>query len=109
MSDYNPNDPLNRRYNNAYDKYGNAQFEPADAGKGPYVLLGILVLIGLVGGLLYFNGTPKDSQQAQMPDRTMGAPATPGPKAVPRTVPDTPKAAEPSQASPSDNNAPIKQ
>ena len=59
--------------------------------------------------LLSFNGTPKDNQQALMPDRTMGAPATPGPKAVPRTVPDTPKAAEPSQASPSDTNAPIKQ
>src|SRR5215813_2747651 len=63
MSDYIPKDPLgpnsggptNDRY--GYERYGNTRFEPADdAGKGPYILLGLLVAIGLIGGLLYFNG-----------------------------------------------------
>ncbi len=75
MSDYNPN---------SYDRYGNPGpgFEPPDpGGKGPYVLLAILVLIGLVGGLLYFNGTPKggNNEQAQAPRAVPTAPATPGP------------------------------
>jgi hypothetical protein len=81
MSDYNPGP------GGPYDKYGNSNFEPGDpGGRGPYILLGILVAIGLIGGLLYFNGTPKDrSNQAAAPgiERPMAnptpAPATPSP------------------------------
>lgn len=77
MSDYNPGP------GGPYDKYGNTNFEPGDpGGRGPYILLGILVAIGLIGGLLYFNGTPKDrTSQAQAPaiERPMTAPATPSP------------------------------
>ena len=51
MSDYIPKDPLGPNNGNdrtGYDRYGNTQFEPAnDAGKGPYILLGLLVAIGL--------------------------------------------------------------
>jgi hypothetical protein len=78
MSDYNPGP------GGPYDKYGNSNFGPGDpGGRGPYILLGILVAIGLVGGLLYFNGTPKDrSSQAQVPagierPMTQPSPATP--------------------------------
>jgi hypothetical protein len=78
MSDYNPGP------GGPFDKYGNTPYEPADAGgRGPYILLGILVAIGLIGGLLYFNGTPKDrTSQAQAPagiERPMTTPATPAP------------------------------
>ena len=88
MSDLNPRD-LNP---GGYDRYGNAKFDPPDPdGKGPYVLLAILVLIGLVGGLLYFNGTPKDNNNlAAAPDRATTAPARPGPAATP--APATPSA-----------------
>jgi hypothetical protein len=30
-----------------------------EPGAGPYILLGVLVVIGLIGGLLYFNGEPR--------------------------------------------------
>ncbi len=85
MSDYNqgPGGP--------YDKYGNAPYEPVDpGGRGPYILLGILVAIGLIGGLLYFNGGARHENVAQAPTATerpmtttpaptMPAPATPAP------------------------------
>ena len=106
MSDYIPKDPLgpnNDRY--GYDRYGNTRFEPADdAGKGPYILLGLLVAIGLIGGLLYFNGSPKNGENvAQAPNtppsmsRTITppaspatpSPATPAPSATP-AAPSTP-------------------
>jgi hypothetical protein len=100
MSDYNPGP------GGPYDKYGNSNFEPGDpGGRGPYILLGILVAIGLIGGLLYFNGTPKDrSNQAQAPaavERPMTAPtpATPAPAAP--AAPAMPKA--------DDSTAPQKQ
>jgi len=100
MSDYNPGP------GGPYDKYGNTNFEPGDpGGRGPYILLGILVAIGLIGGLLYFNGTPKDrSNQAQAPaaiERPMAtpAPATPAPAAP--AAPSLPKA--------DDSTAPQKQ
>ena len=111
MSDYIPKDPLgpnNDRY--GYDRYGNTRFEPADdTGKGPYILLGLLVAIGLIGGLLYFNGSPKNGENvAQAPSRpaierttpapsAMPTPATPAPSATPATPAPTPPAA------PSDN------
>jgi hypothetical protein len=81
MSDYNPGP-------GGYDKYGNAQFEPPDpGGRGPYILLGILVAIGLIGGLLYFNGTPREDRnaQAQAPavERTVPTPAPARPMATP--------------------------
>jgi hypothetical protein len=99
MSDYNPGP-------GGYDKYGNTRFEPGEpGGRGPYILLGILVAIGLIGGLLYFNGTPKDrSNQAQAPaaiERPMATPtpATPAPAAP--AAPTLPKA--------DDSTAPQKQ
>jgi hypothetical protein len=93
MSDYNPGP------GGPYDKYGNSNFEPGDpGGRGPYILLGILVAIGLVGGLLYFNGTPKDrSNQAAAPgiERPMTTPATP-------TLPSPATPAPAPSATPSD-------
>ena len=94
MSDYIPNpmnDPNDPR---RYDKYGNSRFEPVDeAGRGPYILLGILVAIGLIGGLLYFNGTPRDqNQQAQAPAATERPMTTPSP-ATPTPAKPAPGAA----------------
>ena len=72
MSDYTPEphgyDPFkgpnkgpDKDPNKGYDQYGNAPYELAvDNGKGPYFLLGLLAMIGVIGGLMYFNGAPKD-------------------------------------------------
>lgn len=107
MSDYIPKDPLTPNPNDrtGYDRYGNARFEPAiddGAGKGPYILLGLLVAIGLIGGMLYFNGTPQngpDVAQAPRPaiERTVPtpAPATPATPAAPAATPATPAPATP--------------
>ena len=88
MSDYNPGP------GGPYDKYGNSNFEPGDpGGRGPYILLGILVAIGLIGGLLYFNGTPRDhNQQAQAPAATERPMTAPSP-AMPTPAKPTPGAA----------------
>ncbi len=101
MSDYIPKDPLTPNPNDprGYDRYGNARFEPAvdDTGKGPYILLGLLVAIGLIGGMLYFNGSPKtgaDVAQAPKPaiERTVPTPAAPG---APSLTPTNPAPAAP--------------
>ena len=77
MSDYNNNrDP--------YDPYNNARFEPVDSGRGPYILLAILVAIGVIGGLLYFNHSPTTEQQAKAPSETH-APAPTSPTPMPAT------------------------
>ncbi len=83
MSDYNnPNE---------FDKYGNPipgaarpfVYEPAEGtGRAPYVLLGILVLLGIVGGAMYFNGghrTASDVASAPpaITDTTTPAPMPP--------------------------------
>jgi hypothetical protein len=80
MSDYNNNrDPFNPvPPGGSYDPYGNSRFEPADSGRGPYILLAILVAIGVIGGLLYFNHSPANDQQAQAPAATHST-TTPGP------------------------------
>jgi hypothetical protein len=119
MSDYIPKDPLgpnNDRY--GYDRYGNTRFEPADdSGKGPYILLGLLVAIGLIGGLLYFNGSPKNGENvAQAPNtppaisRTTtppAAPATPSPSATTPAAPAAPSATpSPTAPAPSATPAP---
>ena len=108
MSDYIPKDPLgpnNDRY--GYDRYGNTRFEPADdAGKGPYILLGLLVAIGLIGGLLYFNGSPKNGENvAQAPNTPPAAPATPTPATpAPSATPAAPSTPAPSaMPTPSDS------
>jgi len=103
MSDYIPKDPYTPNPNDprGYDRYGNAKFEPElddGAGKGPYILLGLLLAIGLIGGLLYFNGSPKngtDVAQAPRPaiERTVPTPA-PAPGA-PGLAPATPAPATP--------------
>lgn len=113
MSDYIPKDPLTPNPNDprGYDQYGNAKFDPAvedGSGKGPYILLGLLVVIGLIGGMLYFNGSPKDGTEvAQAPrpaiERTVPtpAPATPGAATV------TPSPATPAApAAPAERPAP---
>jgi hypothetical protein len=88
MSDYIPKDPLTPNPNDprGYVRYGNARFEPElgdGSSKGPYILLGLLVAIGLVGGMLYFNGSPNTGTEvAQAPkpaiERTVPTPAAPG-------------------------------
>ena len=102
MSDYIPKDPLgpnNDRY--GYDRYGNTRFEPADdSGKGPYILLGLLVAIGLIGGLLYFNGSPKNGENvAQAPNTPPAISRTTTPPASPATPSATPAPATPSAPS----------
>src|SRR5215813_4968798 len=105
MSDYNPGP------GGPYDKYGNSNFEPGDpGGRGPYILLGLLVAIGLIGGLLYFNGSPKNGENvAQAPStppsisRTTtppATPATPSPSAATPSTPAAPPSATPSPSAP---------
>ncbi|WP_428669691.1 hypothetical protein [Reyranella sp.] len=102
MSDYIPKDPLTPNPNDrtGYDRYGNATFEPAveeSSSKGPYILLGLLVAIGLIGGMLYFNGAPNTGTEvAQAPkpaiERTVPTPAAPG---APGLTPTNPAPAAP--------------
>jgi hypothetical protein len=79
-----------------YDQYGNARFEPVEeTGRGPYILLGLLVALGVIGGLLYFNHTPRDANTAQAPTitDTRPAPVTPAaPGAAPLRGTMTPSA-----------------
>jgi len=103
MSDYIPRDPLGPNDPRGYDRYGNTRFEPVDdTGKGPYILLGLLVAIGLIGGLLYFNGSPKNGDNiAQAParpaiERTMPTPA-PATPAAPMATPAKPAAPAPAE------------
>ena len=57
MSDYNNPD--------SYDKYGNPipgearplNYEPVEgSGRAPYILVGLLALVAIIGGAMYFNG-----------------------------------------------------
>ena len=102
MSDYIPKDPLGPNDPRGYDRYGNTRFEPADdTGKGPYILLGLLVAIGLIGGLLYFNGSPKNGEEmAQAPNRPAIERTMPGAGPGAATTPATPAPAKP--AAPAD-------
>lgn len=108
MSDYIPKDPLGPNDPRGYDRYGNTRFEPADdAGKGPYILLGLLVAIGLIGGLLYFNGAPKNDNVAQAPnrpaiERTMPGAGAPAPSAMPTPAKPAAPADTAAPAAPSD-------
>ena len=104
MSDYIPKDPLTPNPNDraGYDRYGNARFEPAmddGAGKGPYILLGLLAAIGLIGGMLYFNGpdtntevapAPRPAIERTAPNPAPAVPATPATPAAPAATPATP-------------------
>ena len=92
MSDYIPKDPLGPNDPRNYDRYGNSRYEPMDdTGKGPYILLGLLVAIGLIGGLLYFNGAPKNGTEvAQAPNRP----------AIERTMPNNPAPVNPAPVNP---------
>jgi hypothetical protein len=92
MSDFNPNNPNN------FDKYGNpspgSAYEPVEStGRAPYVLLGLLVLVGIIGGALYFNGTPHGSRQgadvANAPPAASDTVRTPSSPALPQTGPRT--------------------
>jgi hypothetical protein len=98
MSDYNPGP------GGPYDKYGNSNpnsaYEPVDpGGRGPYILLGILVAIGLIGGLLYFNGGPRNGHEntAQAPMATERPMTAPTPSASP-AVPAAPATPAPSDS-----------
>ncbi len=64
----------------AYDQYGNARPEPVEsAGRAPYVLFGILVAVGVIGGFLYFTHNPATrEQQAQVPMSQSATPASAG-------------------------------
>jgi hypothetical protein len=96
MSDYrNPND---------FDKYGNPipgsdrpfDYAPAPVnGRAPYVLLGILILVGIVGGAMYFNAgnhdNPRRPDVAQMPSTTGDTSTqTPAPSPMTTTTPNGP-------------------
>jgi hypothetical protein len=97
MSDYNPGP------GGPYDKYGNSPYDPVNSdGRGPYILLGILVAIGLIGGLLYFNGPPRSDRanQAQAP-ASMTQPASPS-----AATPAMPKPATPAPSSTTTTPAP---
>src|SRR5476649_1455650 len=89
---------------NNFDKYGNPlpsparfEYEPVQsAGRAPYVLLGLLVLIGIVGGAMYFNGGHRTAADvAVAPPRiidTRPAPVAPMTAPAPTGVPsDTAK------------------
>jgi hypothetical protein len=96
MSDFN-RDPYNPPPGGPYDQYGNSRFEPGDSGRGPYILLAILVAIGVIGGLLYFNHKPVD-QQAQAPVTKEQTTPTPlgspgGPNSTPGRAPGGPAGA----------------
>jgi hypothetical protein len=127
MSDYIPKDPLGPISDRnggpvigpndprGYDQYGNTRFEPAnDTGKGPYILLGLLVAIGMIGGLLYFNGSPKTDNMAQAPatpaiERTTplpsAAPGAPGTPITPMTPAPTTAPASPATQAPNGGTA----
>ncbi len=83
MSDFN--NPNN------FDKYGNpvpsgTAYEPIEStGRAPYVLLGLLVLIGIIGGALYFNGSPNAhrSDVANAPPAASDTVRTPTSPALP--------------------------
>ena len=95
-----------------YDQYGNARFEPAEeTGRGPYILLGLLVALGVIGGLLYFNHTPRDTNTAQAPiSSTRPAPVSPAPGAAPLNGTTAPApSAMPSAPSDSGAAAPARQ
>lgn len=93
MSDFMP-DPNRLDPNKGHDRYGTAINDPVTApARGPYILLGILVAIALIGGMLYFNGAPNRNDSAQLPDRTLSAPA-PAP-ALPRVTEPAPAAPAP--------------
>jgi hypothetical protein len=97
MSDYIPKDPMGPNSGPTNDRYGNTRFEPADdSGKGPYILLGLLVAIGLIGGLLYFNGSPKNGENvAQAPANPPAISRTVTPPAAPATTPAAPSPSAP--------------
>jgi hypothetical protein len=89
MSDYNnPND---------FDKYGNPNpgsrpfvYEPAEGtGRAPYVLLGILVLLGIVGGALYFNGGHRTASDVASAPPAMSDGPTTAPAPMPPSAPMT--------------------
>ena len=82
---------------NNFDKYGNPlpptaryEYEPAAAnGRAPYVLLGLLVLVGIVGGAMYFNGGHRTAGDvAVAPPRVIDTrPAPMAPTMAPTTTP----------------------
>jgi hypothetical protein len=120
MSDLNNRDPYNPTPpiapggptpGGAYDQYGNSRFEPVEpSGRGPYVLLGLLVAIGIIGGLVYFNHAPRTQQTAQAPissTTTRPAPAPMNAPVSPTTTPTSPATTSPAAPStPSANPAP---
>lgn len=107
MSDYSKNPEK-------FDKYGNPipgtpAYEPVEStttGRAPYVLLGLLVLVGIIGGALYFNGTPTASNRgadvATAPPAASDTVRTPSSPALPPAGP----AARPMDATPAPSATP---
>lgn len=103
MSDYN--NP------NSYDKYGNPipgpvgtdparpyAYDPdASTGRAPYVLVGLLALIAIIGGAMYFTPHHSNTNVAQAP-----ATAT----TDTRPLPATPPAAGPVNTTPAPTATP---
>jgi len=95
-----------------YDQYGNARFEPVEErGRAPFILLGFLVAIGVIGGLLYFNHSPRDraSETAQVPTISDVQPAPPAPPTATGVSPLNGTTGSPrgSMTAPSDSGAAI--
>lgn len=102
MSDMNnPNSPNNP---NNFDKYGNtarptardAYVPTATTARAPYILMGLLALVAIVGAAMYFNGgrrtasdvatvPPSITDTRPAPTAPMTGPAstTPAPTATP--------------------------
>ena len=92
MSDYIPNPPDPRRDRVNYDAY----YEPSGS-KGLTLVVGILVAIALVAGLMFFVGGPRDhNDQAQLPERTVTAPAPADQTRIPAIPPRPAQPAAPS-------------
>ena len=100
MSDFDPRN---------YDQYGNRTNHGSDMnydtanGRGPYILLAILVVIGVIGGILYFNHPQGSNEQtAQAPAASSTTTTLP----TPPSLPTRPGAAPATPANPSGTTAP---
>ena len=95
MTDYDPRPPTGS--DPGPGGRNNPDYIDPGAGKGLYLMVGVLVAIVLAAGLLFFTAAPGDrTDQAREPDRTLNVPTneprTPAipPRADPAPNPTTP-------------------